>query len=391
MDIAGEIFRKKKVVRGRLEKAGFVEVGEGVFEYREEFMNGDLVALIRVEPDGRIRCSAVDSASGEEYLPMNIEAHTGSYVGEAREEYKEILEKAAKRCFDDLPFRSDQANRISVRIGNELGAEPEFPFSKKGDTDAAVFRHTRTGKWFAIVMMIKRGKLDTSGKASGEPDGKDAAGLGGKDAGELINVMNVKIDPDDLADGTGIGISCRKAFGGRAFSGKTVEAARGDDAEARLLAVHAHNAGAVGNGVLRRDSVALLRALLGGLCDELKRVKSERKNNKNDYVIPEIAEKYLGSKAALSIRIQNFFQKAGIETKIENERCFRKSTVYGFHSFRHGFVSLCAANGIPMNVVMELVGHRSAMVHEIYQHATAEQKIRAINVIEEEFRQKDEI
>lgn len=131
--------------------------------------------------------------------------------------------------------------------------------------------------------------------------------------------------------------------------------------------------------------------LLGGLRDELKRVKSERKNNNNDYVIPEIAEKYLGSKAALSIRIQNFFQKAGIETKIENERCFRKSTVYGFHSFRHGFVSLCAANGIPMNVVMELVGHRSAMVHEIYQHATAEQKIRAINVIENEFRQKDEI
>lgn len=131
--------------------------------------------------------------------------------------------------------------------------------------------------------------------------------------------------------------------------------------------------------------------LLGGLRDELKRVKSKRKNNKSDYVIPEIAEKYLESKAAVSIMVQNFFQKAGIETKIENEGCFRKSTVYGFHSFRHGFVSLCAANGIPMNVVMELVGHRSAMVHEIYQHASAEQKIRAINVIEEEFRQKDEI
>ena len=83
--------------------------------------------------------------------------------------------------------------------------------------------------------------------------------------------------------------------------------------------------------------------------------------------------------------VQTFFRQAGIETNIDRERCSRKTTVYGFHSFRHSFVTLCAAHGIPMNVVMELVGHRSAMVHEIYQHASAEQKIEAINVIEKEF------
>lgn len=131
--------------------------------------------------------------------------------------------------------------------------------------------------------------------------------------------------------------------------------------------------------------------LLGGLCDELKRVRAAQKNSSNEYVIPKIAEGYLKAKGNIATMVQNFFQKAGIETKVENERCFRKSTIYGFHSFRHSFVSLCAANGIPMNVVMELVGHRSVMVHEIYQHASVEQKINAIKVIENEFRQKDEI
>ena len=123
--------------------------------------------------------------------------------------------------------------------------------------------------------------------------------------------------------------------------------------------------------------------LLGGLCDELKRVKAEQKEGEI-FVVPEMAGKYFTTNEVSKL-VQTFFRQAGIETNIDRERCPRKTTVYGFHSFRHSFVSLCAAHGIPMNVVMELVGHRSAMVHEIYQHASSEQKIEAINVIEKEF------
>ncbi len=124
--------------------------------------------------------------------------------------------------------------------------------------------------------------------------------------------------------------------------------------------------------------------LLGEFCNELKRIRSEQNGLNSIYVIPEIAENYL-TVNDVSKRVQALLHKAGIETRIDRESCSRKSTVYGFHSFRHSFVSLCAANRIPMNVVMELVGHRSAMVHEIYQHASNEQKIEAINVIEKEF------
>ena len=124
--------------------------------------------------------------------------------------------------------------------------------------------------------------------------------------------------------------------------------------------------------------------LLGELRGELERVHAGQ-NNGEIYVLPEIAGKYLSSAISVSAMVQAFFTKAGIETRTEREGAVRKSTVYGFHSFRHSFVSICAASGIPMNVVMELVGHRSVMVHEIYQHASAEQKIQAINVIEKEF------
>ena len=181
MDIAGEIFAKKRAMTEALASSGFVMAGEA-YEYRESFMNGDLTAVVTVSKDGKITGRAVDSDSGDEYSPMNVEAYTGSYVGQAREEYREILEKLSAKCFSAVPFISDQANRISGRIGSGLGALPEYPFSKDGDADAAVFRHADTGKWFAILMTIARKKLE------------------GETGDEMINVINVKIDPDSLDD-----------------------------------------------------------------------------------------------------------------------------------------------------------------------------------------------
>ena len=172
MDISRDILSKKRIIWDRLEKAGFTER-----EYSERFMGGDLTCVITAHPDGKVTAEAVDSGSGEEYLPMNIEAYTGSYVGQAREEYRAILERVSSECFTDMPFMSDQANRICRRIHDELKEDPDYPFSG-GSKDAAVFRHERTGKWFAIVMNVKKSVLD-----KGSSD-------------EMTDVMNVKIDPD---------------------------------------------------------------------------------------------------------------------------------------------------------------------------------------------------
>ena len=50
----------------------------------------------------------------------------------------------------------------------------------------------------------------------------------------------------------------------------------------------------------------------------------------------------------------------------------------GFHSLRHSFVPLCAANRVPQVAVMELVGHGSPAMNRLYSHAGDEQKIKAI-------------
>lgn len=210
MDIAREVFEKKRVIMGDLAKAGFVLSSDGsdafngapvsdCYIYTEQFMDGDLTAVIKIMPDGRVINAVIDTDSGDEYYPMNIEAHTGSYVGQAREEYKALLEQVASKCFDDVPFVCDQANRIASKISARFGVEPEFPFHERGSaarslqpsTDSAVFRHKDNGRWFAIVMTIKHEKLEKYIGAGSET-------IIGTDPGDRINVMNVKIYPEEL-------------------------------------------------------------------------------------------------------------------------------------------------------------------------------------------------
>lgn len=101
----------------------------------------------------------------------------------------------------------------------------------------------------------------------------------------------------------------------------------------------------------------------------------------NEYVLPTIAASYLKDPGSVSRKIQRVFVKAGINTTEERNRGVKNATVYGFHSLRHSFISLCAAEGIPQHVVKEMVGHSSDAIHQIYQHANIEQKRKAIDML----------
>lgn len=189
MNIAQEIFVRKRPVREKALQYGFTPASQesgsdagGILTYRESIMNGDLSCEIIIREDSTIKCRVVDSYTGEEYAPVNIETYSGSYVGTVRGEYRNTLSRIAENCFDNVPFAMDQANRISYRIEKEYGVRPEWPFKKDS---GAVFRHNDSGSWFAIDMYIERGKLE--GNEYSDPDA-------------FIDVMNVKIDPDKLDD-----------------------------------------------------------------------------------------------------------------------------------------------------------------------------------------------
>jgi integrase len=56
----------------------------------------------------------------------------------------------------------------------------------------------------------------------------------------------------------------------------------------------------------------------------------------------------------------------------------RQPSEISFHSFRHSTTSLLKNAGIPQAVVMDLVGHESKAVSQIYTHVDERQKRRAM-------------
>lgn len=119
-----------------------------------------------------------------------------------------------------------------------------------------------------------------------------------------------------------------------------------------------------------------LHPVLEAMLEEL------RTNTPKDavYIFPDDAERHIkGQSSAITKRIQEHFTACGIQTTEEATGHRKKAIVrVGFHSLRHSFVSLCAANRVPQVAIQELVGHGSPAMTALYSHAGSEQKAKAI-------------
>jgi len=98
------------------------------------------------------------------------------------------------------------------------------------------------------------------------------------------------------------------------------------------------------------------------------------------YLFPEAVKAYRRDRASITRQIQELFTTCGIATTEESENGHRRRVIVrkGFHSLRHSFVSLCAANHVPQVAIMDLVGHGSPAMTELYMHADMKQRTKAI-------------
>ena len=106
--------------------------------------------------------------------------------------------------------------------------------------------------------------------------------------------------------------------------------------------------------------------------------------NNAEYVMPKLAQRYLGPSSPISSEAATVFKFIGLEISKEakkGQRRKKKTNVYGFHSFRHSFVSFCAKAGVPMPVVQSIVGHGSPAVTRHYVHIGEGAARQAINAL----------
>ena len=107
-------------------------------------------------------------------------------------------------------------------------------------------------------------------------------------------------------------------------------------------------------------------------------------NKANDYVLPNVAERYSYNPYGVGKDCMKVLIASGIQTKEKSAdgKRARKVTLYGFHSFRHSFVSFCAEAGVPMATVQAIVGHSSPAMTRHYTHIGIQSLTKAVNSLD---------
>ena len=176
MTIEEKAFLRKRFLPEALTAYGFEKTDAG-YVYRTDFMGGDFTAVVTVTERGEATGTVIDNMNGEVYAPLRSERFNGAYVNAVRSAYEDLLNDVAAHCCRDTLFDTDQANRIAERIFEQYGVRPDFPWGQSPHEHSGVFRHADGGKWFALIMRIRREQLTKDGDKT------------------AVDVMNLKIDP----------------------------------------------------------------------------------------------------------------------------------------------------------------------------------------------------
>ena len=115
---------------------------------------------------------------------------------------------------------------------------------------------------------------------------------------------------------------------------------------------------------------------------------------RNEYILPDVAERYGYNSSGISTDVDKLLRSAGIQTKeqpVETRRMFyinsqgetkqRRIGRYSFHSFRHTFCTIAASSGKDLSLIRSIVGHSNVAMTEHYTHYTLEAKKSVIESI----------
>ncbi len=156
---AEEIFANKKPDFARLAAHGFTQE-EGVWTTHVRIVD-DLVLVVTIFSDGKVRAEILDPAFGEPYTQHLVAEAAGEFVGRVREAYERELCAIADGCFMQDAFREQIADRLFAFAREKYGEAPEFLW--EGYPDTAVLRRQDTRKWYAVMMCVERSKLSLAG------------------------------------------------------------------------------------------------------------------------------------------------------------------------------------------------------------------------------------
>lgn len=149
-------FRLKRASFSKLTDYGFTRDGGG-YVLTLPLVGGQLGLTVRVTDGGEVSARVFDADTGDEYTLHLVEESAGSFVGAVRGEYAAALADIADRCFVPSVFSGAGTALAAEYMRGKYGSELEFLWE---DTpDCAICRRSDSKKWYAVFMVVKRGKL----------------------------------------------------------------------------------------------------------------------------------------------------------------------------------------------------------------------------------------
>jgi len=117
--------------------------------------------------------------------------------------------------------------------------------------------------------------------------------------------------------------------------------------------------------------------------EERKRLLGQSIKSDNGNMSGEVKNLLRFAGLPVSIRLTEAEKASGISKPIGQRK--KSPNLYGFHSFRHYFVSTCAECNIPMAYVEAIIGNDSEVIKQYYTHIDTEEMMRSITRIEPKF------
>ena len=167
-------YKNKKISVNGLKKFGFVKK-DRVYEYKAPILDGELEITVTIDRNEAVSAKVYDGETGDEYVLHTVSGATGVYVGNVREAVKNVLSRLYNECFESEIYSAGQVKAVIKHVRETYGEEPDYPFGE----ETFILRRADNDKWYAVFMKISAKKI-------------------GLEADEIIEVVNLKMKPEDV-------------------------------------------------------------------------------------------------------------------------------------------------------------------------------------------------
>jgi len=176
MNIEAKIFKRYNPDFDKLKYYGFKKVKDN-FIIEKLFKDNLFKAVVTIDIEGKVSTIVYDIENDDEFLPLRIESNQGTFIGEIRTAYEELLLDIRNKCFLKNYFIFPQSNRIANLITEKYGDKPEFLWEKF--EGSAIFRNPETKKWYAIILDVDKSRFEQDKKG-------------------IVEVIDIKLEPKEI-------------------------------------------------------------------------------------------------------------------------------------------------------------------------------------------------